>query len=204
MMRKRRWVGATAGLTANTLLWTLFLLREPVPRASLAAIDAAQRAGHFNLNTSAPHLIARRHVAQGGSHGSDTLAVEAYQWVSLPGVMAGFALHSVAWQLALAPGDTRWWRYTAWPWGTTERRSWALASALYVGTSVWWALSAFVLSGVGGRRIGPHQARRKSEPDNNELQRTRDGNAAASPLNSVFCGPVSVEARRRGRADSEA
>jgi hypothetical protein len=27
-----------------------------------------------------------------------------------------------------------------------------------------------------------------SGPANNELQRTRDGNAAASPLNSVFCG----------------
>jgi hypothetical protein len=25
-------------------------------------------------------------------------------------------------------------------------------------------------------------------PSNNELQRTRDGNAAASPLNSVFAG----------------
>jgi hypothetical protein len=25
-------------------------------------------------------------------------------------------------------------------------------------------------------------------PQNNELQRTSDGNAAGSPLNSVFCG----------------
>jgi hypothetical protein len=176
-MRRRQWQGVLAGLTANTILWTLFLLREPVPRVSLAAVDAAERGGHFNLNTSAPHLIARRQVAQGGSHGSDTLALEAYQWVSLPGVMAGLALHSGLWQLALAPDDTTWWRYTAWPWSTTERRSWALASALYVGTSSWWGLVAFGLSARGARRTGPREAKGASEPDNNELQRTRPAQA---------------------------
>ncbi len=29
-------------------------------------------------------------------------------------------------------------------------------------------------------------------PQNDELQRTRDGNAAASPLNSVFDGRVTI------------
>src|SRR6185503_11436865 len=35
-----------------------------------------------------------------------------------------------------------------------------------------------------------------SAPQNNELQRTRDGNAAASPLNSVFCGHLTADERK--------
>ena len=176
-MPRRFWRWTLAAVLGNTLLWALFLLREPVPRAGLAAIDAAERGGHFNLNSSTPYLIARREVAKGGSHGSDTLGVEAYQWVSLPGIMAGFAFYDALSHVPLALEDTRWSRYAVWPWASTERRSWVLAGTLYSGTTVWWGIAAVGLSGYLTARGGRHQAKRANEPDNNELQRTRPAHA---------------------------
>jgi hypothetical protein len=40
---------------------------------------------------------------------------------------------------------------------------------------------------------GPKAQQSLREPQNDELQRTSDGNAAGSPLNSVFGGPDAVE-----------
>ena len=177
MTGRRWWRWTLAAVVANTVLWASFLLREPVPRAVLTAVDAAERDGSFNLNSSAPYLIARREVAKGGSHGADTLAVETYQWVSVPGVIVGFVLHDALWRLALMPEDASWLRKTAWPWATTERRSWALAGTLYVGTTAWWGIVALVLSKHLGSNAARRQAKVASEPDNNELQRTRPAQA---------------------------
>ena len=43
-----------------------------------------------------------------------------------------------------------------------------------------------------------------ARPPNNELQRTSDGNAAGSPLNSVFARPAPVKGEDRGLTDHRA
>jgi hypothetical protein len=187
---RRWWPWVLGAVAANTLAWAVFLLREPLPPDVLAAADAAERKGVFHLNSSAPYLIARRPVARGASHGSDTVPVEGYQWISLPGLLAGFALHDGLWRLALTPNDATRLRYTAWPWATAERRSWTLASTLYAGTTAWWGIVGFVVAHLVAKRVTRRRMNGASGPDNNEMQQTSHGPSGGSLLISVFCGPL--------------
>jgi hypothetical protein len=130
----RIWAFAAVGL--NSLCWGLFLLRNPVPTSLLDAEDAANARGEFHFNTAAPYLIAGRHVTVGGFHGSESPAVELYQYTSLPGLLLGGLMDVLVWNLVTVLGRSEWLL------ASSLRRSWVTASALYVGTSMWWALFA--------------------------------------------------------------
>jgi hypothetical protein len=53
----------------------------------------------------------------------------------LPGLLVGGAIVELSWLgLLLLDGGPRWLMQSA------LRRSWLVAAALYVGTSIWWAI----------------------------------------------------------------
>jgi hypothetical protein len=131
-----------------------------VPDADLAAQLTEERHGHFALNDAAPWLVAARRVARGRPHGSDTLPVEIYQWMSLPGVVAGEYVGERVPFLAGARDDPKWVQRTEGLWNSPENRSWVLAGGLYAATSLWWGtVGALVAMRKSGFRPGPREPR---------------------------------------------
>jgi hypothetical protein len=137
----------------NAAFCALFLLRETVPQAQIAAKDAEERQGRVSFNSAEPYLIATREVP---AHGGETPGVQLYGVVSLPGIMAGFMLNDLVWD-ALGWVADPWLFQTEWMW-QTKGRSWVLAAAMLVGTSLWWVFVGWMV----GYIVERSRARRSS------------------------------------------
>ena len=158
-------------LAANTLMWSAFLLREPLPQAVLDEEDRTNSG-----RSEGPDAVAGRPVSRGWPHGRETLALRTYQVTSLPGLLLGVGLNEAAWTfLSLRPVGER----VKWFWTSSEARSWVLAATLFLGTSAWWATIGYV--------IGRWKSRQVTGPDNKELERTKSSQTAWGLRRSILC-----------------